>query len=118
MIWNRFLEVQKAGIAYNKMPDLACDKFKVADSNGSRQLSLIDKLLESLRLGEGICLIGWSWVFLAFYVGLMIALVLSATGKYPMQMNRYRLGRLWAAFLAFAFAATTASGATFVGFPE
>ena len=42
MIWKRFLgSLKKAGIAYNKMPDLACDKFKVADSNGSRQLSLI-----------------------------------------------------------------------------
>ncbi len=42
MIWKRFLgSLKKAGIAYNKMPDLASDKFKVADSNGSRQLSLI-----------------------------------------------------------------------------
>ena len=42
MIWKRFLgSLKKAGIAYNKMPDLVCDKFKVADSNGSRQLSLI-----------------------------------------------------------------------------
>ena len=42
MIWARLLRsLKKAGIAYNKMPELACDKFTIADSNGSRQLSLI-----------------------------------------------------------------------------
>ena len=42
MIWARLLgSLKKAGIAYNNMPELACDKFTAADSNGSRQLSLI-----------------------------------------------------------------------------
>ena len=42
MIWKRLLRsLKKAGIAQNKMPKLACDKFEKSGSNGSRQLSLI-----------------------------------------------------------------------------
>ncbi len=42
VIWKRFLRsLKKAGIGYNKMPELDCGKFTVAGSNGSRQLSLI-----------------------------------------------------------------------------
>jgi sodium/proline symporter len=60
----------------------------------------------------------WSWVFLAVYVGGMLGLGL-------MGMRRVKDGDDFATargaygplFLAFALTATTASGATFVGFP-
>ena len=42
MIWKRLLRsLKKAGIAHNKIPKLACDKFEKSGSNGSCQLSLI-----------------------------------------------------------------------------
>lgn len=63
-------------------------------------------------------LIGWSWVFLVVYIGLMIAFGLWGRIKVKnaddFATARHAYGPI---FLAFAFAATTASGATFVGFP-
>ena len=63
-------------------------------------------------------LIGWSWVFLAFYVGLMIAFGIIGHRKVS-NADEFATARggYGPIFLAFAFAATTASGATFVGFP-
>ena len=60
----------------------------------------------------------WSWIFLAGYTGLMIAFgvlgqrKVSSADDFATARNAY--GPL---FLAFAFAATTASGATFIGLP-
>ena len=60
----------------------------------------------------------WSWVFLLGYIGMMLAFGILGQRKvanaddFATARNAY--GPL---FLAFAFAATTASGATFVGFP-
>ena len=61
-------------------------------------------------------LIGWSWVFLAFYVGLMIAFGVIGHRKVS-NADEFATARggYGPLFLAFAFAATTASGATFVG---
>ena len=63
-------------------------------------------------------LIGWSWVFLAVYVGLMIAFGVIGQRKVS-NADEFATARggYGPLFLAFAFAATTASGATFVGFP-
>ena len=63
-------------------------------------------------------LTAWSWVFLLGYIGMMVAFGVIGQRKvgnaddFATARNAY--GPL---FLAFAFAATTASGATFVGFP-
>ncbi len=63
-------------------------------------------------------LTAWSWVFLVGYIGMMLAFGILGQRKvanaddFATARNAY--GPL---FLAFAFAATTASGATFVGFP-
>ena len=63
-------------------------------------------------------LIGWSWTFLVVYIGVMIAFGIWGRMKvknaddFATARNAYG-----PVFLAFAFAATTASGATFVGFP-
>jgi sodium/proline symporter len=60
----------------------------------------------------------WSWIFLALYIGMMLYFGIVGQRKvanaddFATARNAY--GPL---FLAFAFAATTASGATFVGFP-
>ena len=63
-------------------------------------------------------LIGWSWLFLVFYIGLMIAFGIWGRMKVKSADDfataRSSYGPI---FLAFAFAATTASGATFIGFP-
>ncbi|MEM7097392.1 MAG: sodium:solute symporter family protein [Pseudomonadota bacterium] len=63
-------------------------------------------------------LTAWSWVFLVGYIGMMVAFGVIGQRRvgnaddFATARNAY--GPL---FLAFAFAATTASGATFVGFP-
>ena len=63
-------------------------------------------------------LVIWSWVFLFGYIGMMLYFgvvgqrKVSTADDFATARNAY--GPL---FLAFAFAATTASGATFVGFP-
>ena len=60
----------------------------------------------------------WSWIFLLVYIGMMLVFGIIGQRKvasaddFATARNAY--GPL---FLAFAFAATTASGATFVGFP-
>ncbi|MEM7076986.1 MAG: sodium:solute symporter family protein [Pseudomonadota bacterium] len=60
----------------------------------------------------------WSWIFLVGYIGMMLYFGVVGQRKvgnaddFATARNAY--GPL---FLAFAFAATTASGATFVGFP-
>lgn len=60
----------------------------------------------------------WSWVFLAAYILMMVAFGVLGQRKVAnaddFATARAAYGPL---FLAFAFAATTASGATFVGFP-
>ena len=63
-------------------------------------------------------LIGWSWLFLVLYIGLMVGF--GVWGRYRVKnADDFATARnsYGAIFLAFAFAATTASGATFVGFP-
>ncbi len=63
-------------------------------------------------------LIAWSWVFLVLYIGLMVGIGLIAQRRvrhaddFATARNSY--GPL---FLALAFAASTASGATFLGSP-
>ena len=63
-------------------------------------------------------LTAWSWVFLAGYIAMMLAFGIlgqrKVTNADDFATARNAYGPL---FLAFAFAATTASGATFVGFP-
>ena len=63
-------------------------------------------------------LAAWSWLFLAFYIGLMVAFGVLGRRRVKSADDfataRHAYGPM---FLAFAFAATTASGATFVGFP-
>ena len=63
-------------------------------------------------------LIAWSWLFLVAYIGLMIAFGVMGRARVrsadDFATARSAYGPV---FLAFAFAATTASGATFVGFP-
>ena len=63
-------------------------------------------------------LTAWSWVFLAAYIGMMLVFGIIGQRKVASADDfataRSSYGPL---FLAFAFAATTASGATFVGFP-
>ena len=60
----------------------------------------------------------WSWVFLFVYIGMMLVFGIvgqrKVTNADDFATARGSYGPL---FLAFAFAATTASGATFVGFP-
>ena len=63
-------------------------------------------------------LTAWSWVFLLLYIGMMLYFGVVGQRKvgnaddFATARNAYG-----PVFLAFAFAATTASGATFVGFP-
>ena len=63
-------------------------------------------------------LVVWSWIFLALYVGMMLVFGIvgqrKVTSGDDFATARSSYGPI---FLAFAFAATTASGATFVGFP-
>ena len=63
-------------------------------------------------------LTGWSWLFLIAYLAAMVAFGLIGRARVrsadDFATARGGYGPL---FLAFAFAATTASGATFVGFP-
>ena len=63
-------------------------------------------------------LVVWSWVFLVGYIGMMLYFGIVGQRKVAnaddFATARGGYGPL---FLAFAFAATTASGATFVGFP-
>lgn len=63
-------------------------------------------------------LVAWSWIFLAVYIGLMLFFGIVGQKKISTADDfataRSGYGPF---FLAFAFAASTASGATFVGFP-
>ena len=63
-------------------------------------------------------LTAWSWIFLAAYIGMMLYFGWAGQKKVSTADDfataRSAYGPM---FLAFAFAATTASGATFVGFP-
>jgi Na+/proline symporter len=63
-------------------------------------------------------LVAWSWIFLVGYMGMMLYFGIIGQRKVSnaddFATARGSYGPL---FLAFAFAATTASGATFVGFP-
>lgn len=63
-------------------------------------------------------LVTWSWIFLVVYVAAMLAIGVAGQRRVrnadDFATARASYGPL---FLAFAFAATTASGATFIGFP-
>jgi Na+/proline symporter len=63
-------------------------------------------------------LVAWSWLFLAIYVGVMVKIGFVGRNRVKnaddFATARASYGPL---LLAFAFAATTASGSTFVGFP-
>lgn len=63
-------------------------------------------------------LIEWSWLFLVLYIGLMMAIGVFASRrvKHADDFATAR-GGYGPVFLAFAFAASTASGATFLGSP-
>lgn len=63
-------------------------------------------------------LVTWSWIFLAFYIGLMIAIGVFAQRKIKHADDfATARGSYGPFFLALAFAASTASGATFLGSP-
>ena len=63
-------------------------------------------------------LVSWSWMFLALYIGAMVAFGFVGRNKVRNADDfATARGGYGPVFLAFAFAATTASGATFVGFP-
>ena len=67
---------------------------------------------------ESVDLVAWSWLFLAIYIGVMVAF--GVVGRMRVKSaDDFATARsaYGPVFLAFAFAATTASGATFVGFP-
>ena len=60
----------------------------------------------------------WSWIFLVVYVGGMLAIGVSGQLKVQHEDDFANArGSYGPVFLAFAFAATTASGATFLGGP-
>ncbi len=63
-------------------------------------------------------LITWSWLFLIIYIGAMLAIgvIGQRRVKHADDFATAR-GSYGPIFLAFAFAATTASGATFLGSP-
>ena len=63
-------------------------------------------------------LIAWSWCFMVFYVGLMLVTGYIAS-KRIMHADDFATARgsYGPYFLALAFAASTASGATFLGTP-
>jgi sodium/proline symporter len=63
-------------------------------------------------------LITWSWIFLAIYIGGMLAIGVIGQRKVKHADDfATARGSYGPAVLAFAFAATTASGATFLGMP-
>lgn len=63
-------------------------------------------------------LITWSWIFLVIYIGLMLGIGLYAQRKVKHADDFATARRSYGpTFLAFAFAASTASGATFLGSP-
>ena len=63
-------------------------------------------------------IITWSWIFLVGYIGLMVAIGLYARRKVRHADDfATARGSYGPVFLAFAFAASTASGATFLGSP-
>ena len=63
-------------------------------------------------------LIAWSWLFLVLYIGLMVYIGVYA-GRKVQHADGFATARgsYGPVFLAFAFAASTASGATFLGSP-
>ena len=63
-------------------------------------------------------LITWSWLFLVFYIGIMVAIGVLAQKKVK-HADDFATARssYGPVFLALAFAATTVSGATFLGMP-
>ncbi len=63
-------------------------------------------------------LIAWSWLFLVLYIGLMVGIGVLA-GRRVKHADDFATARggYGPVFLAFAFAASTASGATFLGTP-
>ena len=63
-------------------------------------------------------LVGWSWFFLFGYILMMVVFGFIGQRKVDSADDfATARGAYGPLFLAFAFAATTASGATFVGFP-
>ncbi len=63
-------------------------------------------------------LVAWSWTFLVFYIGVMIAIGFYAQRRIAHADDFATARRSYGpVFLAFAFAASTASGATFLGGP-
>ena len=63
-------------------------------------------------------LVTWSWIFLVVYIGMMLYFGIVGLRKVANADDfATARGGYGPFFLAFAFAATTASGATFVGFP-
>ena len=63
-------------------------------------------------------IITWSWIFLFLYIALMLAIgVLGSRRVRNADDFATARGGYGPVFLAFAFAATTASGATFLGGP-
>ena len=63
-------------------------------------------------------LITWSWIFLIFYIGVMIGIGIYAQRKIKHADDfATARGSYGPYFLALAFAASTASGATFLGSP-
>jgi SSS family transporter len=63
-------------------------------------------------------LIAWSWIFLVFYIGVMIGIGIYAQRKIQHADDfATARGSYGPFFLALAFAASTASGATFLGSP-
>ena len=63
-------------------------------------------------------LVVWSWVFLVLYIGGMVAFGVIASRKIQGADDFATARRSYGpVFLALAFSATTASGATFLGFP-
>jgi Na+/proline symporter len=67
---------------------------------------------------ELMSLITWSWIFLVLYIGLMVGIGLYAQRRVKHADDfAVARGSYGPTFLAFAFAASTASGATFLGSP-
>ncbi len=63
-------------------------------------------------------LVTWSWIFLVLYIGLMVGLGIVAQRRVRHADDfATARGSYGPVFLAFAFAASTASGATFLGSP-
>ena len=63
-------------------------------------------------------LVAWSWLFLVLYIGAMVGIGLYAQRRIQHADDfATARGSYGAVFLALAFAASTASGATFLGTP-